>query len=69
MAGDYKYPIDPGIIRASEAQRTAHAIKQQFGGVMSKSAPLRCEVTGNPPGTDEWPSGHPCVCRACNRPR
>lgn len=27
----------------------------------------RCEVTGNPVGTDTWMVGHPCQCAACQR--
>lgn len=27
---------------------------------------LRCEVTGNPCGTDTWMMGRPCVCKACS---
>jgi hypothetical protein len=68
-----------GIIRATEAQRTAYALREQMYGATfrlkpDKSETLKgwlsvCEVTGNPPSTDVWPLGHPCVCRACNRPR
>lgn len=64
--------VMPGIIRASEAQRTALAVKQQLYGATFRVTPVaanrdgaRCEVTGNPPGTDVWPEGHPCCCSAC----
>ena len=26
---------------------------------------LRCQVTGNPCGTDTWPVGEPCICLNC----
>lgn len=25
----------------------------------------RCEITGNPCGTDTWIEGHDCLCGAC----
>lgn len=28
---------------------------------------LRCEVTGNPCGTDTWRVGHECPCPQCQR--
>lgn len=30
-----------------------------------EDATPRCEVTGNPVGTDTWEVGHPCQCRPC----
>ena len=29
------------------------------------SGTVRCEVTGNPVGTDTWHVDHPCQCRVC----
>lgn len=26
---------------------------------------LRCEITGNPCGTDTWEINHPCKCKNC----
>jgi hypothetical protein len=27
----------------------------------------RCDVTGNPFGTDTWAEGHPCECASCQK--
>ena len=34
---------------------------------MSETTDFRCEVTGNPCGTDTRPAGSPCQCKACRR--
>lgn len=34
---------------------------------MSNLAELRCEITGNPCGTDTWQKHRPCKCDACQR--
>jgi hypothetical protein len=26
---------------------------------------LKCEITGNPCGTDTWEVNHPCTCKNC----
>lgn len=29
--------------------------------------PDRCEITGNPCGTDTWEINHPCQCKNCQK--
>lgn len=28
---------------------------------------LRCEITGNPCGSDTWEINHPCQCKNCKK--